>query len=498
MSVLKYTRKYLLYSLLALVVICGVGALVYSQIQKEQSRDHRDTFRPSSAQGRDTIASPPKTLWHKITPKLKKSPKTAHSHDTHDIDHIHFSGSSDQERSLPRDLKKRLDKVDSDNNSYYTNQNYFQEVYEAVSNGEDMETTIKLLKAYDIYTDVVLEHMDSYEAFKYILYSAPTDRKSPAKEFAKRIINNNPSSPEALESWLYLERITKSAQEDETYLRDALKYHPNSIEALYGLGRLLSLDQPVSAVPYLKSASDLKDSANINSELGVAYERLGDYKTAWVYYKKALNYNPNHLCHLNLEAIVNGEPNLSPVNRETFADAIIQSDALPLQNPVDVPLIPNSDVFVDAFVMPEDVPVSPQDPDIPSPEALSRQGAEHQAFLEMLQEQDEFTRRLVEDEAFREEYFKELDEFINWSESIMNDAPIDTNNFLSKEMERHLSGKKTTYAPDRLKRGFEFLKIYGEDEGIKRLQKLDPSLAKEVTQQFKQKRVPRPRNPRDK
>lgn len=36
MSVLKYTRKSLLYNLIVLIVICGVGTLVYSQIQKDQ------------------------------------------------------------------------------------------------------------------------------------------------------------------------------------------------------------------------------------------------------------------------------------------------------------------------------------------------------------------------------------------------------------------------------------------------------------------------------
>lgn len=36
MSVLKYTRKYLLYNLIVLIMICGVGTLVYSQIRKKR------------------------------------------------------------------------------------------------------------------------------------------------------------------------------------------------------------------------------------------------------------------------------------------------------------------------------------------------------------------------------------------------------------------------------------------------------------------------------
>ena len=77
----------------------------------------------------------------------------------------------------------------------------------------------------------------------------------------------------------------------------------------------------------------------------------------------------------------------------------------------------------------------------------------------------------------------------------MNDAPIDTNNFLAKELERHLSGKEATFAPDRVTRGFELIQRYGQDEGIKRLEKADPKLAKQVKQMLNEKnnRAKRPR-----
>jgi len=234
-----------------------------------------------------------------------------------------------------------------------------------------------------------------------------------------------------------------------------------------------------------------------NRTLGIAYQRLGDYKTAWVHFKKAQTLEPHPWNEVHLEAIAKGEPILSPVPRDPVSDLPLQGAALPQQKSVDVPSVPNSDVFVDGFVIPEDIPASPQVPDSLSPEELARQDAEHEAFLEMLREQEEFARRLAEEEQFRADYFREVEDFINWAESIMNDAPIDTNNFLAKEMERHLLGEKTKFAPDRLKRGFEFINKYGRDEGIKRLQQLDPSLAKEVTQQLNERRVP-PRNPRDK
>ena len=56
-----------------------------------------------------------------------------------------------------------------------------------------------------IYTDVILPHMDSYEAFIYIRRNAPTDFKYPATytgndmKYAKRLISEGFRSAEALE-----------------------------------------------------------------------------------------------------------------------------------------------------------------------------------------------------------------------------------------------------------------------------------------------------------
>ena len=69
---------------------------------------------------------------------------------------------------------------------------------------------------------------------------------------------------------------------------------------------------------------------------------------------------------------------------------------------------------------------------------------------------------------------------MQWAESIMKDSPINTNNFLAKELERHLLGKETSFDPDRITRGFDMIQKYGQNDGIKRLEKIDPDLAKQV------------------
>lgn len=490
MSIIKYTKKYLTYSLLALLVICGVGALVYSQIQKEHSRDHHGTFDVAEdAEPSDTARQ---NLWQKITPKLKKKPKTRHSHGHH-----HDFGHPPPPVEYPRDLKERLDKVTSDGNSYYTNPNFFQEVFEAVSDGRDLETTIEILKEYGIYTDVVLEHMDSYEAFMYVLERAPTGYKGPAVKYGERVISEDPGSAEALEAGILLG--------GEDNLRRVLKHHPVSALAAYKLGSLLLDDKrPGEAIVYLKKSTQGTGDRMLGPAyqmrlgagdrmLGLAYQRLGDYKSAWVHLKKAYSLNPHHpsrWVQQHLELIAAGDPYILPFKSEAASAAIDQVPVV-VQRPFsDIPADP-PEVFVDAFVVPSDIPASPQSLGGPSPEEFARQDAEHQAFLELLREQEAFARRLAAEEQFKSEYFKEVEAFIQWAESIENDAPIDTNNFLAKEMERHLLGKQTTFAPDRIKRGFNFIQKYGQEDGIKRLQQLDPDLAKEVTQRLDPKRVPR-------
>lgn len=502
MSILKYTTKYVLLGGPALIVIFCIGTLVYSQLNNSEKVYKAPTSpKEHSHDGFGVIefsAKPPPpgestntghwegNVWKKIPVKVKKRTRqTSHTHGDHD--HLHLKEPHPPSR-IPRDLKKRLEKVRADGNTFYNNPNYFQEVYEAVSNGRDMETTIDILKEYGIFTDVVLEHMDSYEAFEYALnssiptdYIAPTTMTGPDMKYAKRVIAEDPSSPEALEAGLYLGRLLRDPHEKQTAYLKVLEDHPNSAMALDRLGNLLDYDQPELAIPYLKKAAQLDPELGSDALLGVAYERLGDYKTAWTHYKRALKHNPNDYCIINLKAIERGEPILFPIVREPTEVPVPDSS----EARQDMPALPPTE-DPDTFVpLPEDDadPVSPAVPDVPTREDMARQEAkrqasERQALLDRMQEQQQ-----MEQEA----YFLELEEFINWAESIMNDTPIDTNNFLAKELERHLSGKEATFDPDRVTRGFELIQRYGQDEGIKRLEKTDPKLAKQVKQMLNEK-----------
>ena len=86
---------------------------------------------------------------------------------------------------------------------------------------------------------------------------------------------------------------------------------------------------------------------------------------------------------------------------------------------------------------------------------------------------------------------KEINDFLQWAETIMNaESPMDTNNFLMKEMEAHLKDGTATFDPERIIRAFEILERYGAKEGIKHLQKSDPDVAAQVQRLLAEKRTP--------
>lgn len=496
MSIVKWTTKYTLIGAIAVIVCAGIGGLVYTKYQETWELDEH----PAGWVVQESTNKPPPPgatghVWKKIEVDVKRPKRTgSHTHPHDDTDHDHLEGPPDPARELPRDLQKRLEKVDSDGNNYHSNPNYFQEVFDAVNNGQDMETTIKLLKEYRIYTTVVLEHMDSYEAFQYIISVAPVDIEEPAIEYAKRVIGEDPRSSEALEAGLYIARMTKDPHEAETYLMGALKYHPNSGKALSELGSLLSFDKPSEAILHLKKG-EFYNPGYVNSQLGVAYERLGDYKSAWLHYKKALKHNPDDYCWVNLGAIARGEPILFPVAREVPAGPTFEGASVP-ERSSDAVLSSESDSYIDIFPFIEvDEEVSPSSPEVPSPPDPSVMDSEHAAFLEFLHEQE---RAAQEAQAA---YFKRVNDFIEMAESLEKNAPVATNDFLEKELERHLLGKQTSVAPDRLIRGFEMMNKYGREEGLKRLEKHDPKLAEQVKRLLNTKQMPpsrtRDRNTRD-
>ena len=144
----------------------------------------------------------------------------------------------------------------------------------------------------------------------------------------------------------------------------------------------------------------------------MAYQRLGDVKTAWVYLKKLQTYPHTAKLDRYLEAIEAGKPLIEPLPR---------------------------------------TPAPPTEK-------------------------------------------QELNDFLDFAQTVLNaNSPMNTNNFLLKDMEAFFKGGQPKFAPARIIRAFETFERYGAKEGIKHLRKSDPPVAAAVLQLLTEKRKPETR-----
>lgn len=389
--------------------------------------------------------------------------------------------------TLSSQQRKRLKKVNSNSNSYYTNPNYFQEVYDAVCEGISTEECIQLLVENLIYTDVILPDMDDYQAFKYI-QSCPPDVDHPLTDYAKRVIASDPASPEALETGLYMAVYgTRDPLEKQTYYLGVLKHHPESYKALEGLASLLIDENPLVAIRLIKKANRFSPSPGYYG-LGKAYELLGDYKTAYVYHQKSVRVNPRSSSRFALRAIASGKPLFDPLPR-----SVVDEEAV---SPVGVLDVGSDAIYLDASSFDkypfERVGAASESSDVSVSDA-DRATSARAAFSEL---QEKALDRLEKERAAWEQ---EMNAFLEWVGSPEVETPLrpeerfvkDFEDFLSREFERHLRLEKTRFAPDRLSRGFEYIHRYGQTEGLKRLEKKDPELAKEVVRVLTENGPPR-------
>ena len=313
--------------------------------------------------------------------------------------------------------------------------------------------------------------MDAINAFKYL---EAVSEHSPKyrdymPEFAVRAVAANPDFPEG---HLYLARRESNADRAIESYR-VIVSHPDvhtslspkdTVSAFNSLGYLLSMDQPVEAIKYLKQAYRMDPKYGMY-DLSVAYQRLDDPKTAWVYLKKLQGSPHREELDRYVEAVEAGTPLIAPLEQVSVlrgADKS-QSDGVGASFPNDTLAVPSP--FLDGTEGSEERSAQP-------PVKQERVATERErAAAAAKHAHADFVK-------YQELSQKEFDDFLQWAETIMNaDAPMDTNDFLMKEMEAHLKGGQPQFAPDRIIRAFETLERYSPAEGIKRLQKNDPDVA---------------------
>lgn len=199
------------------------------------------------------------------------------------------------------------------------------------------------------------------------------------------------------------------------------------------LANLNWYDFPEEAIGYalkgLRNNNSHPDSARLHAVLGFAYQRLGDYKTAWVHLKKG----------------------------QALTEQCLSCCPSPGPGTLDVEVTEQDDFSAHITAI--------------------------EAGRPLVQRQ-----RMARSSRDKAAVFEELKGFLVWAGAIMRDTPITTNNFLAKELESHLLGKKTTFHPERITRAFELMERHKQSQGMRLLQQSDPPLAREVLRLFNTKK----------
>lgn len=316
--------------------------------------------------------------------------------------------------------------------------------------------------------------------------------------YVQRVIEEYPYSEAAL---MARYRLASDVWPDESLLlaryKEMLKYHPDSPRLLQNLAELTWENSPEEAIAYGKEALKYKplysedtmyglwtESVEIHHTLGMAYQQAGDYKSALVHLKTTKNLLESNNVQTDqvsydvvvtcIEYIEKGSPLWGPVPRpdlDVSTKSIVDFSSMPPlpDSPVDE-LPDDESVGVDPGLL--DAPVPDPDPSLISSDAeASRVAASEQAREAFVQEQQETQQ--------------DFEEFLRWMEAIEGaKSPTDLEDFLMREMAKHLQGESTQFESERVLRAHEVLDRFGEKEGLKRLEQVDPELAREIRRQL--------------
>ncbi|MDE0396208.1 MAG: hypothetical protein OXL96_00230 [Candidatus Poribacteria bacterium] len=473
MSIVKWTTKYVLYGLLAVVLIVCVGALLMRQ-RTPKSEPEQKTPEVAEQTPDAEHKTPNDEVLRKRRPvrmntAARKNPASIGS--TH-VDHDH----PEPFPPLPADALQRrsthpklLELVNAGKHREMGDRGPMtleasQMELEALTGGMNPEDAIDFLEKHGQYNRAILDQVSAHRAFKYLQNIYASWEK--VNEYAEKALAEDPDNFEAKAHLiLYETDDTKAA----AGYREILAKDPNHLGALLNLGYRTHYDDPEGALEHLTKGNKLDPTLGFRA-IGLAYERLGDLKTAWLYYRKHLTFWPrDRLALSHLSWIEAGEPKYTPIHlgRQTVApreEAVIDEEAA----------LPKAQ-------QPSAAQEVPEFPERPSREAHPQ------------------TDQPTDAEAARAEYARlqqaamqeEFDKFIKWAERTMHEDSVrDTDDFLAQELAVHLAGGKSEVAPERLVRAFELMERHGRTNGLRRLKEKDPDLAAAMEQFLKEKRQP--------
>lgn len=296
--------------------------------------------------------------------------------------------------------------------------------------------------------EILTEGMNALDAAKYL--KSLLHYSEYVEKYAKQAVDEDPNSFEALLLWADYQDST----ERERAYRKLVDMDPTSVDAWAGLGHSLWYNHPEEAIEHLQKANSLDPNAGLDI-LGDAYQRLGEYDKALETYKKAFEVVPIPPTLGAIKALEAGGYTISSIlleeeALETETEGMPTQDGVVPLSPAEEPVTPETQVTLEndhqeTFPTQETVPLTQQEID---------------DFLKQLE---------VSGQSF-EEFLKAFDK----SDSLVPTLP---NLPTEKRIENFL---RERFSPERLNRASETLNRYGPEEGIRRLQKDDPEIAKQI------------------
>ncbi len=468
------------YWMLSIVIGLSVGSIITMHRVQQQESETEQPLPDVAAHTPDVTKAPNVEVSRKHrpirinkaarnTPALKNiGPIPAAEHD--DI--------IEPPPPLPMDIQMSLEKLRQEmlvvgemyeirNGEKFITEEAHKRRLEILAGDMNPEEAIDYLEKHGYYNEAILSQVSAHRAFKYLEAIRASWKK--VNEYAEKALTE---SPDNFEAKMHLILYEKDNAKAAAGYREILAKDPNHVGALLNLGYRTHYDDPEGALEHLIKGNKLDPTLGF-SAIGMVYERLGDVKTAWLYYRKHLTlwptdpYAESHLSWINA-----GKPKYTPIQLER---QLVPQRAEASKDKGTI--VPKEKRIPETKEMPWYPELPPQETHPPKNQMTTAEAA-----------RAEFQRRHAAAQ-------KEFDAFMDWAESIMReDAVSATNDFLAKELAAHLKGDKTEVTPERLVRAFEMIERHGRIRGLQRLKDKDPGLAAEVQRFLEEKQQPSRRN----
>ncbi len=459
------------YWVLGIVIGLGIGSIIVVQRGQQQTREPEQQMPKVAESTPDTARNTPnndvlrKRRPVRINTDARKSSGTTHG------GHDHPKRPS----PLPTDLQMRLDKTHQEmaaageayeirNGEKFMTMAAHKRRLEILAGDMNPEEAIAFLEKHGTYNEAILDQVSAHRAFKYL--QAIRAHPETVNAYAEKALTENPDDFEAKMKLMLSEKDNAKAAAG---YREILAKDPNHLGALLNLGGRIHFDDPEGALVHFTKANKLDPTHGL-SGIGRVYERLGDLKTAWLYYRKHLTFWPDDiLAEGHMQRIEEGDPAYTPIHLER--QPVPSRDEAVMEKGAVAPKEKQSPATKEMPWFPE---LPPRETHPQEDQPLDAEAA-----------RAAFQRR--QQAAVQ----KEFDEFIKWAERIMHEDSVrDTEDFLARELAIHLKGGKSEVSPERLVRAFELMERHGRTNGLERLKNKDPDLAAAVERLLEEKRQP--------